>query len=87
METVYRYGAYTITYQDRNGMVCFCDQTSNEQLFMDPRDIAASDELIECFDASHTFYIGIFAGIKARKSASDRKKYHLPSKHKLRLVK
>jgi len=87
-EIVCRYGTYIISYQDRNGMVCFCDQETNQQFFMDPRDIALSEDLIEYFDASQAFYIGLFAGKKLQKSISDKNKiFPPPPRQKLMVIK
>lgn len=32
---------------------------------MDPNELVTSEELIQGFDASQAFYIGLFAGLKA----------------------
>lgn len=59
-----RYGKYEICYQVRNGDVCFWDKTTKNEHIMDPRDICLSDEILSEFDASHAFYIGLYASVK-----------------------
>lgn len=59
-----RYGAYELCYQNRKGNLCFTKVTTKETFLMDPRDIALSESLINEFDASQAFYIGLLAGLK-----------------------
>jgi len=59
-----RYGTFNLLYQNREGFLGFENMTNNEQLLMDPRDIALSKELIEEFDVTQAFCIGIHAGLK-----------------------
>lgn len=62
--SICRYGSYRISYQNRNGEICFVHIGSNKNLILDPRDIALSEDLIIEFDAAQAFYIGISAGLK-----------------------
>jgi len=62
--SISRYGTYTLCYQDRKGDVCFINQITHNEILMDPRDIALSEELIQEFDAAQAFYIGLLAGLK-----------------------
>jgi hypothetical protein len=84
--SVSRYGNYNLLYQTRNGHLGFESKRGNEQHLMDPRDIALSQELIEEFDATQAFCIGVLSGLKfvnpmiQNQSANDKKAY-------LRLVK
>lgn len=68
---------YRLYYQDRQGNLVFWNEQTNEQLIMDPREIASSPELIKKFQAFQAFYIGLLAGFKiqhiSRKSTD---KYH-----------
>lgn len=59
-----RYGIYSIQYQNRKGQILFINRKTMEKVLMDPRDIALSEELIDEFDASEAFYIGLQAGLK-----------------------
>lgn len=59
-----RYGKYQLYSEDRIGNIHFFDKFSKQELVMDPRDIALTEELIEEFDASEAFYIGFRAGRK-----------------------
>jgi hypothetical protein len=72
--SVYRYGSYSLCYQDRKGNLCFISQKTNEEFIMDPRDIALSEELIQEFDAAQAFYIGLLPGIKMLNLAKDHSK-------------
>jgi hypothetical protein len=62
--STHRYGKYSLCYQERKGDVCFTETRTGKKFFMDPRDIALSEELIREFDAAQAFYIGLFAGLK-----------------------
>ncbi len=67
VEQIHRYGKYCLCYQDRQGDITFVDHQSKKEYRMDPRDIALDQELIEEFDASQAFYIGMCAGTKLKK--------------------
>lgn len=62
-----RYGRYRLLYQVRQTDVCICDTATQEELIMDPRDIALSPELISQFDAIQAFSIGLYAGQRIEK--------------------
>lgn len=62
--SISRYGKNNLLYQNRSGFLGFEDIYSGQQHLMDPRDIVLSQELIEDFDSSQAFYIGILAGFK-----------------------
>lgn len=83
--SVYRYGKYRLVSQNRKGKVHFTNELSNEDFFMEPRDIALSEELIEEFDAAQAFYIGLLAGLKINNPTSAINKKS--SKPYLRIVK
>ena len=82
-----RYGYYSLCYQNRNGELCFINNITNEQLIMDPRDIALSEELINEFDAAQAFYIGLLAGLKINNPAKQNKNYSEIKQPLLYLVK
>jgi hypothetical protein len=79
----YRYGTYELCYQDRKGNVCFTNAQTSDVFLMDPRDIALSQELIQDFDATQAFHIGLFAGLKLNNPTKSTKS----KKNHLRLVK
>lgn len=68
---VHRYGNNKVLYQDRKGLVGFECRENKQQFLMDPREIALSRKLIEEFDVSQSFYIGLWAGIKLLKQLKD----------------
>lgn len=84
----HRYGNYRITSQNREGELYFMDIRDNLVHAMDPRDIALSEDLIEEFDATQAFYIGLSAGLKmnnpVRKNNNNNQKARRPH---LRIVK
>jgi hypothetical protein len=51
-------------------MLGFQNQLTNENHLMDPRDIALSREIIEEFDATQAFCIGVLAGLKLANSGA-----------------
>lgn len=59
-----RYGNNSLLYQDRQGLLGFECKKDGAQFLMDPRDIALSRELIEEFDSTEAFCIGVLAGLK-----------------------
>lgn len=63
-QAICRYGDYKLLYQNRKGNICFINILSQNEIIMDPRDIALSEELIQEFDAAQAFYIGLLAGLK-----------------------
>ncbi|MFT3741564.1 MAG: hypothetical protein QM752_02655 [Gammaproteobacteria bacterium] len=63
-ETQLTHAELVLSYRDRKGDLCFIKKDTNERYIMDPRDIALSRELINKFDSSQAFYIGLFAGMK-----------------------
>lgn len=83
-----RYGKYVLCYQNRKGEVCFIDQNTNAEFIMDPRDIALSEELIQEFDATQAYYIGLLAGLKMNNPTPKFHEAITRSKHPhLRIVK
>lgn len=85
--SVSRYGLYSIYYQKRNGEVCFVEKNTKNEIIMDPRDIALSEELIQEFDSMQSFYIGILAGLKPLNSIINPHEKPLENSFHLRLVK
>lgn len=63
-DPINRYGLYEVLYKDRKGNICFSRLNHDKQFVMDPRDIVLSNDLIQEFDASQAFYIGLEAGFK-----------------------
>ena len=83
-----RYGQYFIGYQNRKGEICFINKNTKEEVLMDPRDIALSEELIQEFDAVHSFYIGLLAGLKLHNPIKKKSEKAISHRHpNLRLVK
>lgn len=80
--SVFRYGTYQLSYQDRKGNICFANYYTGEVFIMDPRDIAFSESLIKEFDAAQAFHIGLFAGVKLNHVGS--RADHIPN---IRLLK
>jgi hypothetical protein len=68
-EFFHRYGCYSLRLQDRKGNISFIHKKSGKHFLMDPREIALSKEIIEEFDASQAFYIGLLSGIKLNNTA------------------
>lgn len=87
-QPISRYGRYAVRYQNRKGEVCFIDKNTKEEVLMDPRDIALSEELIQEFDAIQSFYIGLLAGLKLHNPVKEKYEKRPPRKRPhLRLVK
>lgn len=85
-DQTHRYGNYQLCFQDRKGKVCFKHTKTNKEFLMDPRDIALSKELIEDFDASQAFYIGLLAGIKLHNPTAKHEASNTAKKPNLRLI-
>lgn len=86
-QSLYRYGKYTLLFQNREKKICFLDNSTNEEFLMAPVDIAISQELIEEFDAAQAFHIGFLAGLKinnTHKKINASSKIHSPPK--LRII-
>ena len=62
--SISRYGSNNLLYQDRKGFLGFECKNSGESFIMDPRDIALSKKLIDEFDTTQSFFIGVQAGLK-----------------------
>lgn len=62
-----RYGIYDLQHQDRKGNIYFLNKKNNQTEIMSPLEIAFSKELIQHFDASQAFHIGLLAGIQMNK--------------------
>ncbi len=60
-------GTYVINYENREGQICYFDNSNKQTYLDDPRKIAASDA-IKFFDPTQAFYIGILAGIRASRN-------------------
>lgn len=75
-----RYGSYEIHYLNRKGDLFFTNKKTKEEFLMNPKDISLSKKLIEEFDASHSYFIGLQAGIKIKNPkqiTSNNKKFNL----------
>lgn len=77
-----RYGRFCIKSQDRNNNICIYDEIKEIEFTMDPRDIALSEPILIGLDAIHSFFIGIFAGLK-----KDRAPKYLINKPSLYVIK
>lgn len=75
-----RYGNNTLLYQDRNGLLGFECSLSGKEFLMDPRDIALSRELIEKFDVTQAFCIGVLAGLKLSNPAAKSRDFNANKK-------
>lgn len=64
---VCRYGRYFICSEDRKRNIYFTDHDTHEKFLMDPCDISVIKNLIQEFDATHAFHIGLLAGYKLNK--------------------
>ncbi len=84
--SVCRYGKYNLCSQNRDGKLCFVSKTNGECFTMDPRDIALSEELINEFDASQAFFIGLNAGLKLNGPATKQSKQKTMNAPQLRIV-
>lgn len=85
-QSIYRYGKYTLLFQNREKKICFFDSLTNKELIMAPVDIAISQELIQEFDAAQAFHIGFLAGLEIsnkHKKINKTSKTHAPPKLKL----
>lgn len=76
--SAYRYGAYCLAYQNREGKICFSHQETNKKFIMYPQDIASSKELISEFDAAQAFHIGYMAALKINADLKILEKMGLP---------
>lgn len=74
--SMYRYGKYRLLFQNREGFICFINESNKEEFLMDARDIALSEDLIQEFDAAQAFYIGFLAGLKIN-NPTQKSKPHL----------
>lgn len=65
-----RYGKYNLQFLDRKKNLSFVNSKTNKTFLIDPRDVVLSKNLIEEFDASQSFYIGLNAGLKLNNPTS-----------------
>lgn len=84
--SVYRYGKFRLSSQNREGNICFINESTNEAFLMDPRDVCLSKDLIQEFDAAQAFYIGLLAGLKINNPIT-RDNINNKSKPYLRVIK
>ena len=82
-----RYGKFSIHHIDRQGNVCFSNKTTSEKFCMDPRDIILSKDILNEFDASQAFHLGIFAGFKIKNPIKEKETPVKNNIHYMRLVK
>ena len=79
--TISRYGQYQMYAQDREGNILFFDKSTEEQFIMEPSEVVSSELLIQEFDATQAFLIGMLAGFnkinKHSKSVFSKNKKHL----------
>jgi hypothetical protein len=84
------HGTYRLRYQDRKSNLCFVNHKTGEEFMMNPCDIILSEALIDGFDATQAFHIGLLAGIKMLDTGRRRelcKLYNQPRRPYLWLVK
>lgn len=66
-----RYGLFIIENKLPNGALQILHKKTYERIVMDPRDIALSEEMINEFDASQAFYIGVLSDGNIEKPRSN----------------
>ncbi len=57
---------YKLWYRDRQGNICFFNQSTGEAFLMDPVKITQTEKFIYNFDAADAFYIGLYAELKVK---------------------